>query len=134
MKATTKAAIAATAFAVGGMIGPMLAPPAAHATPEQDVRYLRLVTSRFGLQFDSADMAISQAKAICSHLDSGYSLTSTAADVRDGLNLTTQGATWVVASAVVVYCPWNDPTQSPRTYLSTNATASSPTSTADAAL
>jgi hypothetical protein len=126
--------------AAAGLAIAVSAAPSAAATPDQDVRFLRLLTSRYGLQFESADIAISQGKAICSALDNGMTLNSVANTVRNELDLTRPAAQWVVASSVVVYCPWQDPTGGSsyaaperRTSLTANAPSAPSSSTTDAA-
>lgn len=106
MKTSLKIAAAATAFAVGGMIGPAIAP--ADASPSQDVTFLDLLTSH-GLSYQSADAAIQQGHAVCDALDSGLGVPAVWNTVYQALPVTRDQALSVVAASVVAYCPWHMP-------------------------
>jgi Protein of unknown function (DUF732) len=90
-----------------GIIANAVAAPA-DANPSQDAQFLTLIT-RAGMGYTSADSAIWQGHKICTLLDEGYSVLAVERAAEAAFYTDEDHALAVMAAAVVVYCPWNDP-------------------------
>lgn len=87
----------------------VLTPAVAHATPNQDGKYLYLL-SQSDISYGSADVVIAQGRAMCSDMDEyGYDAGQIVFRAMRYYGLDYDHSVSMTAIAITVYCPWDAP-------------------------
>jgi hypothetical protein len=95
---------------VGALLGAALMQTAIARSDTQDSEFVNLLAEK-GISPNSDGIGV--AHQICDHLDHGSNLNVEAGKVYAATDssMDMDKSEWFVAASVVVYCPWNDPTQ-----------------------
>lgn len=102
---TIKIAIAATAFAIGGTVGPLLAPAAAHADVNDDAFLDTLLDYNVPMPGGRSE-AIRVGHLECTKLRSGYTPGAVVNDVYyHNASYTMSNAAHFIGAAMASYCP-----------------------------
>lgn len=93
---------------VGGLLGAALMQTAIARSDTPDSEFVNLLAEK---GISANDLGITWAHQICDHLDHGSDPVTEVEKVygATGLDMTEEKSRWFVASSIVVYCPWNDP-------------------------
>lgn len=106
----TKTRQVLASIAIGGLLGAGLTQVAVARADSPELQFAQLLAQH---QITVDTLGFTWAHQVCEHLDNGSTLMTEVGKVYAATDsdFSWDSSEWFVATAVVVFCPWNDPAQ-----------------------
>jgi hypothetical protein len=91
---------------IGGLLAAGMLLGAGNAHADDDGDFLYLLSTDHNIFIENREIAIEDARQVCSYLESGKSRSQVQSILMALDQLNAHDGSWYVASAIEVYCPW----------------------------